>query len=179
MDGQATAQMMVKLLEAVYWYDDALQAALNAGGWPPISRTQSLLFANIGSGERRPARLAYNLGISRQLLSHMLEELQERKILQLEPDPSDGRARIVSFTKESQALRKTAISILLSLEEALKARLGATAFNALAKGLAADWGPAPIVRLVNARKMSVETRSMPRKRPHSDKRLAGSRGASH
>ncbi|MBL8553737.1 MAG: hypothetical protein JNL41_05625, partial [Phenylobacterium sp.] len=57
--------LMTRLLMRVYWFDEALQAALKAAGWSPVSRAQSLLFANVSAGVHRPSRLAENLGVSR------------------------------------------------------------------------------------------------------------------
>lgn len=138
--GRPNDLVMIRLLMGVYWFDEALQSALKAAGWPPVSRTQSLLFANISAGEHRPARLAANLGVSRQSMSQMIAELARRGLLRVEPDPDDGRAQIVSFGEAAVPLRNAAFSVLRELEGELKARIGETVFAALAKGLLADWG---------------------------------------
>src|SRR5690606_40778729 len=73
------------------WYDEALQSNLRRDGWPTPTRTQSMLFANIAMGESRPARLAANLGITRQSMSEMIATLVEQNILVVRPDRSEER----------------------------------------------------------------------------------------
>jgi DNA-binding MarR family transcriptional regulator len=138
--------LMIKMLIGVYWFDEALQSALRAAGWPMVTRAQSLLFANISAGEHRPARLAKNLGVSRQSMSQMLSELEARGLLIIEKDPDDARAQVVKFT--AHPLREAAHSVLTSLEDELRRRIGAQKYAALSAALSEDWGPEPIVRLV-------------------------------
>ena len=137
--------MLMNLLRAVYWYDEALQAALRRAGWPPVTRIQSMLFANLALGVRRPARLAHNLGITRQSMSQMLDELARRNIVRVSPDPSDGRASIVEFQPEGRALARAARATMYAIEHDLGQRLGADAMAALGALLARDWGDPPEV----------------------------------
>lgn len=140
--------LMINLLSALYWFDDALQAALKTAGWQPVSRAQSLLLANIAAGEHRASRLARNLGVTRQAVGQMLNELVARDLIVMEPDPDDGRARIATFSPTAVPLRQAAIEVLESLEEELARRIGAQTMRGLRTALGADWGPSPIVRLM-------------------------------
>ncbi|MBN8840816.1 MAG: winged helix-turn-helix transcriptional regulator [Sphingomonadales bacterium] len=137
--------MLMNLLRAVYWYDEALQAALRRAGWPPVTRIQSMLFANLALGVRRPARLAHNLGITRQSMSQMLDELGRRNIVHVSPDPTDGRASIVEFHPEGRALARAARATMLAIERELGERLGAEAMAQLGALLTRDWGDPPQV----------------------------------
>lgn len=142
-DGGYLPMLMMDLLRAVYWYDEALQGALRRAGWPPVTRMQSMLFANIASGVTRPARLAHNLGMMRQSMSQMIDELVRRKILQVLPDPADRRARIVQFSPEGRALTRAARATMRAIERELIARLGTADVSRLAALLARDWGDPP------------------------------------
>ena len=66
--------LMMNLLSALYWFDEALQAALKEAGIPNVSRAQSMLIANISAGEHRATRIARNLGVTRQAISLMLTQ---------------------------------------------------------------------------------------------------------
>lgn len=142
-DGSDLPMLMMDLLRAVYWYDEALQTALRSAGWPPVTRMQSMLFANIANGVTRPARLAHNLGMTRQSMSQMIDELVRRKILQVLPDPADGRARVVQFSPEGRALTRAARATMRAIQRELIARLGKTDVDRLAALLARDWGAPP------------------------------------
>lgn len=134
---------MIHLLRAVYWYDEALQSNLRRDGWPTPTRTQSMLFANIAMGESRPARLAANLGITRQSMSEMIATLVEQNILVVRPDPQDRRAHEISFHPDSSPLRHAAEAVMNALHQHLGARLGKNRLDALDDAISADWGPIP------------------------------------
>ncbi|WP_298670333.1 MarR family winged helix-turn-helix transcriptional regulator [uncultured Sphingomonas sp.] len=137
--------LMMNLVRAVYWYDEALQAALRRAGWPPVTRMQSMLFANIANGVTRPARLAHNLGMTRQSMGQMIDELVRRRILLVTPDPADGRASIVRFSPEGRALTSAARATMRAIERELAERLGPAAAEQLETLLARDWGAPPDV----------------------------------
>lgn len=136
-------RLMINLLTAVYWFDEALRASLRSGGWETVTRAQSLLLANITAGEHRATRLARNLGVSRQAISQMLAELEDKGLIEVTVDPSDRRARIVNFSPRSAALRDAAHERLSRLEAELRDRIGAEKFNGLYDALMAEWGEPP------------------------------------
>jgi len=136
-------RLMINLLTAVYWFDEALRASLRSGGWDTVTRAQSLLLANITAGEHRATRLARNLGVSRQAISQMLAELEAKGLIEVVVDPSDRRARIVNFSSRSAALRDAAHENLTRLEDLLRERIGPRRFDGLSEALMADWGEPP------------------------------------
>ncbi|BCW90511.1 hypothetical protein sos41_36810 [Alphaproteobacteria bacterium SO-S41] len=136
---------MVNLLSGVYWFDDALQDALRRHGWDIVTRAQSLLFANLATGEESPSRLAKNLGVTRQAISQLLAEVEARGLVVIDTDPADRRARIVRFSEKSLPLRDAARSVLAKLEAELEKRLGRKVFAALQAGLQSEWGALPEV----------------------------------
>jgi len=135
--------LMVDLLSAVYWFDEALQAGLADRGWSHVTRMQSLVLANLASGVQRAAQLARNLGVSRQAMSQTLAEMEARGLVATRPDPSDKRALIVEFSAQSAALQSDALQVLASIERELAARIGTARFDALKEAAGADWGPPP------------------------------------
>lgn len=136
--------LMIDLLSAVYWFDEALQAGLRAKGHQPASRSQSMILANIAAGVQRPSELAKNLGVSRQAMSLALGEMAARGLVEIEPDPNDGRAQRVVFSPRSVAIRRDAIAVMIALEDELSKRIGKTRLNALRAAFGADWGLPPL-----------------------------------
>lgn len=135
--------LMMNLMGALYWFDEALQSHIRAEGWPEVSRAQSLLLANIAAGEHRATRLARNLGVSRQAISQMLADMEARSLIAVEQDPDDKRARVVNFHPDAAPLRETARRVLADMEAELGRRIGAKALASLREALSADWGPSP------------------------------------
>ncbi|MNH95116.1 MarR family protein [compost metagenome] len=127
--------LMLDLVRTLYWFDEQLQARLDARGWGRLGRSQSLILANVANGETRAARMAENLGVSRQAMSQFLTEMVDRKLLELAPDPDDKRARIVRFAPESQAIRGDAQQVLRELESELEKAVGRENLEALRLGL--------------------------------------------
>ena len=139
-----TQPLMVNMLRAVYWYDEALQASLAAAGWPPVTRTQSLLFANISMGETRPARLARNMGMTRQSMSELINGIVERGLLMTKPDPEDRRAQVVVFQPKGREMAKSAGEALDFVDQVLAERIGGEHFDAMRSALDMPWGVPPV-----------------------------------
>jgi DNA-binding MarR family transcriptional regulator len=131
---------MLDLLRAFYWVDEALQTGLRLKGWDNITRSQSLILANITVGVRPASQLARNLGVTRQAISQMLAEMERNGLVQSTSDPTDGRAQIVNFSDKSQSIRDDAMETLLKIEAEVAGRIGKRRFNALAEALQTDWG---------------------------------------
>src|SRR5712672_2213382 len=74
-------KLLLNMLRAVYWYCDALQDNLEAQGYRRTSRTMAFVLLNIAQGEHRAINIARNLGISRQAVGQMLEELKSRDFI--------------------------------------------------------------------------------------------------
>lgn len=160
-------RLMMDLMRAFYWLDEGLQAALEARGWGRFSRSKSFTLANVALGVQRPSDIARNLGISRQAVSAMLREMVDEGLVRLDPDPSDGRAVIVQFNEKSRNLRSDALMSLDELEAAICDRIGTTAFAALRKAVARNWGEVPVVAARRAAEAAAEAAA-------ADSRLAES-----
>lgn len=151
----ASPFLMMNLLSAVYWFDEALQAALKEAGISNVTRAQSMLIANISAGESRATRIARNLGVTRQAISLMIAELEGRGLVEVVPDPDDRRARIVRFPEQATETRRAASAILNYLEVALVERLGLPTYHGLRDAMMKDWGeppkvPASVLRTLEA-----------------------------
>ncbi|MGA9795134.1 MAG: helix-turn-helix domain-containing protein [Rhizomicrobium sp.] len=140
--------IMLNLVSAMYWFDEALQAGLEAKGWGGFSRAQSLILTNIAIGEHRASQIARNLGVTRQAISQMLADLEKKGVVSVKPDRNDARARVAKFSTKSAGLRDAAMHILTELEETLAGRIGARKMKGLREGLLAEWGvpPRPLSR---------------------------------
>lgn len=141
--GMKDGFLMMDLMRAFYWFDEGLQSALKARGWQGMSRSQSITLANIALGIRRPADIARNLGISRQAVSNMLQDMVQQGLITIEPDPADRRASVVNFSESSSGLRADALEILSQLEAAVSKRIGAGSLKTLRESLGKDWGQVP------------------------------------
>ncbi|MFZ3006941.1 MAG: helix-turn-helix domain-containing protein [Phenylobacterium sp.] len=137
--------LMIRLSGLLLWFDESLQTSLEMAGFQPVTRSQSLFLLCLAAGENRPSRLATQLGVSRQAVSHIIAELSRRGLITLAVDPADARGRIVEYSFEAKDLRRAARAVVTGLEALLEQRIGRDAVRSLRAGLTGDWGePAAI-----------------------------------
>jgi len=133
--------LMRGLLHSFYWCDEGLQNSLRAAGLPGLSRAKSIVMVNVADGITRPSDLARNMGVSRQAIRQTLMEMERDGLVSMVPDPSDGRAKIVRFSRRGSGIGKTAFAAMDAIEAELVSRLGEAEVRQLKKILFCDWGP--------------------------------------
>ncbi|MBK6802045.1 helix-turn-helix domain-containing protein [Novosphingobium sp.] len=123
--------LILDLMRAFYWFDEQLRARLAVRGWKGITRSQSLVLANVANGITRPSHIATNLGVSRQAMSQLLSEMTVAGLVETVPDPDDRRAQQVVFSSSGGEIREAASSILRDLERELADAAGTRAMAGL------------------------------------------------
>jgi DNA-binding MarR family transcriptional regulator len=128
------------LMRAFYWVDESLQRSIAEQGGPTITHSQSTVILAVWEGITRPSAIAEFMGVSRQAIHQSLRELVKLNVVELVPDPSDGRAKLVQLSKTGGPLREMASGILEGMESELEARIGKRRVKHLWDALAVDWG---------------------------------------
>ena len=132
------------LIRAYEWFDDALIAWMHANGHPELTRSTSMIFSYLDPEGSRQAELARRIGISRQAVHKTLAEMVELGLVELVPDPTDQRAKVVTLTPLGRENVVLARRRLAELERELEARIGSELMASLREALAADWGDPPV-----------------------------------
>lgn len=135
--------LLVNMLKGIYWFEDALEHALESNGLEPVTRAELSVVANIAMGEHRASKIAKNLGVSRQAISQILLGLTKRRMIVVKDDPRSRRSRIVSFSDSFQRDGEECLRIFAELEKELGRRIGITRLRNLESALEAEWGEAP------------------------------------
>jgi DNA-binding MarR family transcriptional regulator len=68
-------------------------------------------FVRLG-GERSPAALAAAMQVTKATMTSTLQRLEAKRLVQIAPDPDDGRAKRVSLTAQGRRLRDQAVAAL-------------------------------------------------------------------
>lgn len=136
----AANYLIVPLLQGFFWFDDGLQAYLQARGWHNVTRPQSMVMVNVVTGVRKPSDIARNLGISRQAVHTTINQMVEMGMFEMQDDPADGRSKIVTITEKGHRMRKDADAAMAVLSEELRRRIGKTAVDNLMKAFTPEWG---------------------------------------
>lgn len=148
---QSTKYLITPLLEGFEWFDDGLQRSLQAAGWAPVTRAESMVILHVLFGTRRPADIARALRLSRQAVHATIASLVSAGFFQLEPDPEDGRIKIVVHTERGWRMFQDANQIVERLGHALEQRIGKRRMRALREAFEIEWGEPPIIPIVRDR----------------------------
>ncbi|MGR3512393.1 MAG: MarR family winged helix-turn-helix transcriptional regulator [Paracoccaceae bacterium] len=66
----------------------------------------------LGDG-RSPIRIAAAMQVTKNTMTHSIKVLSDRGFITVEPDPDDGRGKIVHLTEAGRAFRETAIQSVM------------------------------------------------------------------
>jgi DNA-binding MarR family transcriptional regulator len=117
--------LLLDMMRTFLQMDEKLRERLQQRGWPSITRSQSMVLANVANGVTRASRLAENLGVTRQAMSQLLADMVKKGLIELIPDPDHGRAQLVQFAPQADGIREEARRVLRDLEAELEVSIGA------------------------------------------------------
>lgn len=90
-----------------------------------VRPSHTALFPHIDLQGTRPSVLADRVGISKQAVGQLVQELQEMGLVERVPDPLDGRACLVRFSARGKKGLFMGLALLAELEAALAKEVGA------------------------------------------------------
>jgi DNA-binding MarR family transcriptional regulator len=128
-------------MHAFYWVDDGLQAHMRREAGFSLPRAQSMIMVCLSDGIASQSALAQRLQVSKQAIQQALRSLVKKGLVTIEPDPANGRQRVVEVTAQGEAMRDIARRGLQELQDELGRRIGSARLEALHEALNADWGP--------------------------------------
>lgn len=106
-------------------------------GKPVLKGAHTALLPHLSYDGVRVVELARKLQISKQAVSQALAEMAEAGVVELTPDPSDGRAKLVRLTAEGAASIARGLSVLQAIERELSGEIGEAKMRALHDALLA------------------------------------------
>ena len=126
------------LAKAGQRWNELLQERFAAAGFADVRPSYgSILVPLFEEDGLRPSELARRARLSKQTMTTMVRLLERDDLVTRRPDPSDGRAALVSLTPRGRRLEPVAASILGGLDGLARARLGAAAVGELKGALRA------------------------------------------
>ncbi len=106
-----------------------------AAGYDDVNPAHIALFGYPGLDRQRPSELAERLQITRQSVNDLLGHLDHHGYLTREPDPADGRARVVRLTRTGRRLQETIHGQARAAEQRIADALGPSRFAELQRAL--------------------------------------------
>lgn len=101
-----------------------LFARLRAAGYDDIRDVHHALFKYPGPHGMRPTELADHVGLSKQALNPLLNDLEAAGYLTRQATERDGRHRVLLLTERGEALLADAKAILEEIDTELAAEIG-------------------------------------------------------
>ena len=132
--------IFAELVKAIDWYDVSLQSILAGRGMQSFNRTQSVMLIHIAEGIIKPSDIAHDMGATRQNIHAMAKPLIDANIIEVVPDPDDGRSKQYVFCEDSLELRDTVLQLLKHLDRKLGERIGKGDLKDMKRALSSDWG---------------------------------------
>jgi DNA-binding MarR family transcriptional regulator len=131
---QSTGQLLMKC--ARLFNEHAIARVRDASG-KPFRAAHTTLFPHIDLQGIRLTALASRVGISKQAVAQLVDELQEMRVLERVPDPSDGRAKLIQFSREGRMGMFEGLGVLGELQAELAGEIGVETMAQLHAALAA------------------------------------------
>jgi DNA-binding MarR family transcriptional regulator len=114
----------VLLFVAYRAMEERILAAVHAAGFSDVTLAQARVFARIGPGGTRLTDLAAQAQVTKQTAGHLVDEMEARGYVTREPDPTDGRARLVTFGPRGRDALPVADAAQREVEAEWTAHLG-------------------------------------------------------
>ena len=114
---------------------DMLRTA-HARGFSEIQPAHNAVFATLPPEGARSADMAMRAGVTRQSMGEAIRDLVGLGWLEMVPDPTDGRAKIVTFTDEGGRVAQAGYDHIIELDRAFRDRFGDADMDATHRVLA-------------------------------------------
>ncbi|MBD3884967.1 winged helix-turn-helix transcriptional regulator [Phormidium tenue FACHB-886] len=103
---------------------DRVYSELATSGFEDIRPAHGNVFRYISPDGSRLTELADEAQITKQSMNYLVEYLHDRGYVEMIPDPTDGRAKLIRLTNQGQTVQQLAIQISRQVEAEWAAQLG-------------------------------------------------------
>lgn len=132
---ESVAQLLFKCARLLN--ERALSQVEQAEGTPRIRPAHTSVFPHLDHGGTRLTELAKRMGISKQAVGQLVDELEQMGAVERIPDPSDGRAKLIRFSTKPGSSLLDGLMHLRKVETELGETIGSERMAALHDGLSA------------------------------------------
>ncbi|HEY6877150.1 MAG TPA: MarR family transcriptional regulator [Polyangiales bacterium] len=132
LEVQKRASALQLLFKCARLANERAMARVNQqAGRPVLKGAHTALLPHLSYDGVRVVDLARKLEISKQAVSQTLSEMAEAGVVELTPDPSDGRAKLARLTAGGAAAIAQGLRVLDALERELAQEVGEAKMRAL------------------------------------------------
>lgn len=124
-----------RLWDAATVWKEKFAAEMVAMGHDWYQEARSSVIPYVRVDGTRQSEIVEHMGLSKQAVQQLIADLEQSGILRRDPDPDDGRGKIVRFTDKGLAAQSDSQKAKKKVEAELKAALGAKEFHRLMDAL--------------------------------------------
>lgn len=135
---ESTLQLLFKAARLLD--EEALARVARLPDHPKLRRAHTALLPHIDLDGTRVTDLAERVGVTKQAISQLLDDLEALGVVERRPDPADARSRRVLFTERGRKGLLEGLAVLRALEADLARAVGAEAMRGLREGTLAVLG---------------------------------------
>ena len=116
-------------------FRERVYSAVRNSGYDDLQPVHVLLFRYPTIADMRPSELAEQMGISKQAMNDLMRQLETKGYLALRPDPSDGRARLITLTERGSELMELSRAVSQDISEEWAQLVGRRRYEAVTETL--------------------------------------------
>lgn len=115
---------------AAVWKKRFAEEMVNAGhGWYAEARSSVIPF--IAAQGTRQSDIAKAMGLTKQAVQQLVDDLEREGVVMRVPDPADRRGKLVVFSEKGLAAQRDAVIVKRKIENEFRAALGPEKFDQL------------------------------------------------
>lgn len=96
----------------------------HACGYTELAPAHNAVFATLPPEGARAADMASRSGITRQSMGEVIRDMVRLGLLEMVPDPSDKRAKVVTYTAYGKEVAQAGYDHIVAVEERLREEFG-------------------------------------------------------
>lgn len=117
------------LWQAAQAWKQRFDRAMVAAGYPWFAEARAAVLAHLDLEGTRQSVLTARMGISKQAIQQLVDELVVDNIVIRVPDPADARGKLIHYTDQGLTLLRAASRIKAEIEADYRAAVGEEAFR--------------------------------------------------
>jgi len=119
----ATLQLLFKAARLAN--EQALARVASGAGGPRVRPAHTALFPHLDFAGIRLTDLAARVGVTKQAVGQLVDDLAALGMVERATDPDDSRAKLIRFSRRGHAALLHGLGVLRALQDDLGARVGA------------------------------------------------------